>query len=148
MADNYQVYENDGKKQRRSVITYLEVSKLSDEQPSAPRLPLSDISIVQCHDITISFYRYLYNTVGGPWMWKDRRSMDDEKLLSLIRKPGVGVWVLYVRGCPAGYFELDFSAAPNVELVYFGLIPEYFGLNLGTWFLHEIVKQVRYIFRV
>ncbi len=44
--------------------------------------------------------------------------------------------MLYVDGCPAGYFELDSSRMPDdVEIAYFGLIGKYTGMGLGHWFL-------------
>ena len=56
---------------------------------------------------TISFYRYLYDTVGADWNWFMRRRLSDEELAAIIHDDRVEVFVLYVRGVPAGYAELD-----------------------------------------
>jgi GNAT superfamily N-acetyltransferase len=49
--------------------------------------------------------------------------------------------VLYHRGTPAGYSELNFISAGQVKLEYFGLFPEFIGRGLGGWFLDWTVHQ-------
>ena len=34
------------------------------------------------------------------YMWQDRRKINDSALEALIRKPGVEIYVMYVKGCP------------------------------------------------
>ena len=51
---------------------------------------------------TVSFYRYLYNTVGEPWLWFERRIIDDAAVATQIHRPTIEIFVLYVRGVPAG----------------------------------------------
>ena len=46
------------------------------------------------------------------------------------------MFVLYAGGEPAGYAELDRRSAPDIELAYFGLLPEFIGRTLGPWLLH------------
>jgi GNAT superfamily N-acetyltransferase len=75
---------------------------------------------------TVSFYRYLYAAVGEPWSWTDRRRLND---------PRIEVNVLWVGGVPAGYAELDRRAPPDIEIGYFGLMPEFIGQGLGRYLL-------------
>jgi hypothetical protein len=49
-------------------ITYLEMR--NTPQPRALTPPSSKINITPAINPTVSFYRYLYNTVGGPWLRK------------------------------------------------------------------------------
>ena len=60
------------------------------------------MTIVAARQPTVAFYRFLYERVGGPWYWLDRRRWSDEKLLTEIRSPGVELHVLYADGVPAG----------------------------------------------
>jgi GNAT superfamily N-acetyltransferase len=83
----------------------------------------------------VSFYRYLYDTVGRPWFWIDRRRMSDAEVGAIIRDPGVEIYLLSVRGQPAGFCELDCRNRAEVELAYFGLIPEFIGRSLGPYLL-------------
>ena len=54
-----------------SVVTSLEMFAPPAGAPVPP--PRGDLSIVQAVRPTVSFYRYLYDTVGEPWLWTDRR---------------------------------------------------------------------------
>ncbi len=114
-------------------IVYLEMWARPEARPRpAPR---PDVTVVRAVRPTVSFYRYLYDHVGGPWLWYERRLMSDERLRRIVQDPAVQVHVLQVAGVPAGYAELDCRAAGEVELAYFGLLPEFIGQGLGAYFL-------------
>jgi GNAT superfamily N-acetyltransferase len=121
------------------VITYLEMR----ERPSLPRVhpPHAKLALMRAEDCTVSFYRYLYETVGTPWLWYERRLLDDAALAAEIGKPTTEIFVLYVGGVPAGYFELDTAPADETELRYFGLIPEFIGRRLGPFLLQAAVDR-------
>jgi ribosomal protein S18 acetylase RimI-like enzyme len=87
----------------------------------------------------LSFYRYLYVTVGEPWLWYLRRLWSDERLRAHLDRDETEIFVLYVGGVPAGFFELDRSASGEVELVYFGLVPDFIGRRLGGYFLDAAI---------
>jgi GNAT superfamily N-acetyltransferase len=86
------------------------------------------------------FYRFLYEAVGSKYVWVDRKKLSDQELTEAIQAEGIELWVLYVAGCPAGYFEVDARSKTEVELKYFGLIPDYHGMGLGKWFMAEAVR--------
>ncbi len=83
----------------------------------------------------VHFYRYLYETVGGPYIWVERTRMSDEKLAAIVQDEKVELYVLYCEGAPAGYAELDFRKSAEAELAYFGLIHDYLGRGLGSFLL-------------
>lgn len=120
-------------------ITYLEM----DERPSWPlhSCPRTDVTIIRANQPSLGFYRFLYDTVGDPWWWMDRRSMDQEELRRIIQDDRVAVHVLYVGGTPAGYVELDDRSDDWIEIAYFGLMPDYIGLGIGGWFLRWAVDE-------
>jgi ribosomal protein S18 acetylase RimI-like enzyme len=121
------------------VITYLEMH----ERPSLPRVPAPigvKLALMRAEDCTVSFYRYLYETVGTPWLWYERRLWSDEALKAQIRKATTEIFVLHVGGVPAGYFELE-AAAQETELCYFGLIPEFIGRGLGPFMLQTAIDR-------
>jgi len=121
------------------VITYLEM-----HAPPAPRTSphrAEQVAVMRARRPTVSFYRYLYDTVGTPWLWYERRALADEALAAIVQDPAIDVEVLYVDGVPAGYFELDRNEPSEVELCYFGLVPEFIGRGLGGWFLDRAVEH-------
>jgi GNAT superfamily N-acetyltransferase len=98
--------------------------------PPPPRMN-EPVMLVHAQNPTLSFYRYLYNTIGEEWLWYERRVMDDATLSTIIHDEKVFMYALYVGGVPAGYVELDYRAPSNIEVAYLGLIPEFVGRGLG-----------------
>lgn len=120
-------------------ITHLEMRA----RPERPRLTAPagpPLALIRAERLTLSFYRYLYDTVGGPWLWYERRVMDDERLTAILHDPKVQVTVLYCGGVPAGFYELDARIAGSVELAYFGLMPELIGRRFGPFLLDRAVE--------
>ena len=121
------------------IITYLEMR----ERPNTPRIaaPLGKLALMRAENCTVSFYRYLYETVGTPWLWYQRRLLDDGALAAEIGKPTTEIFVLYVGGVPVGYFELGAAAPLETELCYFGLIPQFIGRGLGPFMLRAAIDR-------
>jgi GNAT superfamily N-acetyltransferase len=121
------------------VITYLEML----ERPAGKRVPAPPerLALMRVEDCTVSFYRYIYDTVGRPWLWFERRLVDDATLAALLAKPTIEIFVLYVRGVPAGFFELDTAAPRETKLCYFGLTPDFIGRRLGPYMLQAAIDQ-------
>ena len=120
-------------------ITYLEMLA----RPAGRRapVPFDKLALMRAENCTASFYRYLYNTVGEPWLWFERRLIDDGALATLIHQPTIEIFVLYVRGVPAGYFELDAAAPRETKLCYFGLVPDFIGRGLGGYLLQAAIDR-------
>lgn len=122
-----------------TVVTALEMlnrpTRPSPHPPGGKRTAL-----IRAEPPTVSFYRYLYNTVGADWTWVSRRLMNDAELLGHIADPKVEVYVLYVDGAPAGYGEIDRrQSGGDVELAYFGLLPDFIGVGVGRYLLDTVV---------
>jgi GNAT superfamily N-acetyltransferase len=120
-------------------VTYLE--RL--ERPTARALPapLGKLALMRAEGCTVSFYRYLYETVGTLWIWFERRQWSDSALAAELAKPTTEIFVLYVGGVPAGYFELNAAEPHQTELSYFGLAPEFIGRRLGPFLLNAAIEQ-------
>jgi GNAT superfamily N-acetyltransferase len=118
-------------------ITYLEM--LRRPGLPAPPPPALKLAVLRADAVSVPFYRYLYDTVGGPWLWYERRRMSDADLAAEIQHPDVDVFVLFAGGEPAGYAELDRRRMPDIELAYFGLVPAFVGRRLGPWLLHWVI---------
>ena len=132
--------DNDNKiKKIQSVITSLEMKN----QPTSPTppMPAEKIAIMRAESPSLEFYRFLYNTVGEEWLWWERQVMSDDKLIKIISDDKVKIYVLYVRGVPAGYCELDCRVPKEVELTFFGLMKSYIGRGLGKYFLRWTIDQ-------
>ncbi len=124
-------------------ITFLEMLEAPSLQPPTP-LAGPNLALLKVEEPTVSFYRYLYNSVGEDWTWFERRLMSDHQLAANIQDPNVEVWVLYRGGQPAGYAELDFRNLERgkvVDLAYFGLLPAFIGQKLGPYLLYSALQR-------
>ncbi len=65
--------------------------------------------------------------------------MPDRDLEAMLRAPAVLVHVLAVDGRTGGFYELDRSAWPVMNLNYFGLLPHAVGHRLGGGFLRHAI---------
>jgi GNAT superfamily N-acetyltransferase len=122
-----------GERQIETLVTYLEMLA-PPARPPRPA-PRADLDIRRAWPPTASFYRYLYAAVGEPWTWTVRRWLSDAELATVLNDPRVEVNVLWVGGVPAGYAELDRRSPPDIEIGYFGLMPEFIGRGLGGYLL-------------
>jgi hypothetical protein len=87
----------------------------------------------------IAFHRFLFAAVGEEWLWWSRRAMSDAQVEAILHDPRHSTHVLYLDGQPAGFFELDRRPAPDIELVFFGLMPHATGRGLGRALLEHAI---------
>lgn len=100
-----------------------------------------DFPVVRATRCTPSFYRFLYTQVGQKYHWVDRLGWSDAQIAEYLAQPGLSLWVLYMEGAPAGYFELRQCPDDSTEIAYFGLLPEFVGQGLGKRLLSFAVDR-------
>ncbi|MEX0924220.1 MAG: GNAT family acetyltransferase [Rhodovibrionaceae bacterium] len=115
-------------------ITYLEMTAPPQLEPVHPPVDLR-LALLHAERPSVAFYRYLYNAIGRDWLWWERRLLGDAELAAIVQDPRVEIYVLYAGGVPAGYFEIDRRQKDSVDLAYFGLLPDFVGRGLGSYFL-------------
>lgn len=121
-------------------VTYLGM----DQAPAGPAVPPpygQKLALIRAEQPTLSFYRYLYDTVGEPWLWYERRRLATHVLNETITDERVEIFVLYASGVPAGFAELDCRKDKVTDLAYFGLIPDYIGRGLGPFLLDSAIRR-------
>ena len=99
------------------------------------------LTVLYVRSPTVPYYRFLYDGVGRDYYWLNRRKMSDEALAVILGDPRTELHVLHVEGTPAGFAELDRSQPDEIELVQFGLMPEFIGQGLGRWFLQWTIDR-------
>ena len=133
-APGIETERDDGKLE--TTITYLEMVGRPPHPHVSPPAG-TKLALLRAQPPTVAFYRFLYDTVGEPWLWWERRALGDKELARILRDERVEIYVLYVNGVPAGYAELDLRTPPEIDLAYFGLMPDFIGRGLGrhllTW---------------
>jgi len=100
------------------------------------------MTVLHARTPSVPYYRFLYDSVGGEYHWLSRRRLSDDELAAILNDPLNEVHVLHVDGSPAGFAELDRRQPDEVELVQFGLMPDFIGQGLGSWFLQWTIDEV------
>jgi GNAT superfamily N-acetyltransferase len=118
------------------IVTFLRM----DGAPRDPAPPLpKGVEVRRDRWCTVEQYRFLYNTVGAPYVWWLRRTVPDHALAAMLRDTRISIHVLHAAGQPAGFYELDRTPWPAVNLSYFGLLPHAVGHGYGFAFLRNAV---------
>lgn len=119
------------------ITTYLQMTSTEQLRPAYQAAPHTLLSL-QIPDL--DFYRFLYQTVGREWRWRDRLTMPDDTLRAVLARSQVEV--LYIDGAPAGYIELAPPATDgSIEVAYFGLRAAFMGRGWGKHLLSHGVAR-------
>ena len=100
------------------------------------RTPDLDVAIEHVLSPTAELYRELYDRVGRPWLWYERRLLSDVALQTLLDQPDHELHIASDDGDLVGYFELG-----GDELAFFGLTPPYIGQRIGPWLLDRAIER-------
>ncbi len=117
-----------------AVVTYLEMREPPPRRSREP-LPLAEIGT------DIARYRALYAAIGTPWLWFGRARLSDDALLAILGDPGVEALALVEDGRDVGLLELDWRRPGEVELGYFGLVPDAVGQGRGRRLMDEALAR-------
>ena len=115
-------------------VTHLEMAPADWTRRGLP--PDIEVALDRIAAPTAAFYRDLYDRVGRPWLWYERRLLSDAALSALLAQPGHELHVARHDGALVGYFELA-----GDELVFFGLTLAYVGRRIGPWLLDRAVER-------
>ena len=118
--------------------TYLQMFARPEQVMPPPR---EGLAVVHAKKPTVASYRFLYNAVGRDYDWTSRKKLSDDELAALLNDPRLEVHVLTAEGVPAGFAELDRRIESEIELVQFGLMPEFIGQGLGRYFLRWTIDK-------
>lgn len=122
-------------------VTHLEMT--ARPQNTVPAPLNMQLAIMRARQMPVHYYRYLYEQIGKAHHWNVRRKMSDSALKQLIQSEDTVIQILYSEGCPAGFAETNLKELPNVaEIVYFGLVPDYQGRGLSSFFFNEVLLSV------
>ena len=90
---------------------------------------------------SVELNRQMYQSVGRPWEWTDRLQWSDDDWRRYVHRTVLETWVGRLQGQTVGFFELEIQDDGNVEIAYFGLLPEFIGRGLGGSLLTASIKR-------
>jgi GNAT superfamily N-acetyltransferase len=117
--------------------TYLEMTSKDELKPKQTTQPIE----VKRVEIPLpELNRFFYTTVGNQWYWYDRLEWSYAQWKAWVDRPELQTWVMYLSGTPTGYAELE-RQEDTINLVFFGLLPQFIGKGLGGHFLSVVVEK-------
>lgn len=131
-------------------VTYLQQTAADQLRPAAR----ADLAIHRVFPADPAFNARMYREVGADWSWTARLEWSDGRWASYASDPCVSTLRATLDGQVVGFAELRMSPCDpavdslakgseddvDVEIVYFGLLPEFAGRGLGGWFLSEVCR--------
>ena len=115
-------------------ITHLQIAPA--DWTRRGRAPDLEVAIERVASPSVELYRDLYDRVGRPWLWYERRLLADATLAALLAKPGHELHVARHGGALVGFFELQ-----DDEIIFFGLTLDYIGRRIGPWLLDRALER-------
>ena len=118
---------------------YLEMVRPSELRPSSPEPDNVEVKQQRVSDPKLN--QYLYANVGRDRHWIDRLHWTLDQWLAYLQEPNVEAWIAYSAGATVGYFELAINPEHEVEIAYFGVMPQFIGQGLGGYLLTVAVQR-------
>ncbi|MFO0871257.1 MAG: GNAT family N-acetyltransferase [Pirellulales bacterium] len=115
--------------------------EMLDRQAFRPKAPPPELAVERQTPANPDTNRDFYRLVGASWNWTDRLSWSDDDWRRYVQRAALSTWVGRLQRDAIGYFELETQLEGNVEIVYFGLLPEFIGRGLGGPLLSQAIEQ-------
>lgn len=110
------------------VTMYLEMTSATELRPKHSDDP--QFRIRELTERDWRFNRAMYLRVGDLWAWNDKRNWSDSRWQAYVGTGALRTFRGEYNGELAGYFELH-RESHEIEIAYFGLVPEFIGRGLG-----------------
>jgi len=121
-----------------TIVTTLEMT----QRPPLRPIPESRLRLVAWVRPSPDRYCALFRRIGGPWLWYSRLALTEVTLSAIIHDPDVAIFAaIDPTGIEVGMLELDLRTPNQVEIAYFGLIPELAGQGHGRWLMAEALTR-------
>jgi GNAT superfamily N-acetyltransferase len=120
------------------ITTYLEMR--SPDQ-LRPKVAAARFQVREKTERDWRFNRDLYFRVGAQWDWTDKRPWTDQRWKEYAMSAELRTFAAYYDESLAGYYELCQDVQSGVEIVYFGLLPEFIGGGLGGALLTSAIRE-------
>lgn len=115
--------------------------EMLDRSALSPSAPVAEFEVVAVDPPDPDLNRRFYRAVGGQWNWTDRLKWSPKQWLAHVQRDVLKTFIGRLKGEDVGYIEIEAQADGDVEIVYFGLLPNHIGKRLGGPFLSAAVEK-------
>ncbi|MBZ0218794.1 MAG: GNAT family N-acetyltransferase [Fimbriimonadaceae bacterium] len=120
-----------------NVVTYLEMHSAPPRKSGVAR---PDLTLEQVENPDPVWYRGIYSAIGEEFLWFSRIVMPDDKLCDILQDPKAEVFALRKNSRDAGLLELDLRRLPDIEIAFFGALPDMVGDGAGRWLMTRALE--------
>jgi len=124
--------------QKKTTYT-LEMFKPADLRPKYIDWP--GLRIERMETKCPEFNKFLHTVVGYDYRWGGKGDWSKDDWYRYVNRDKMETWVAYVSGTPAGYFELEKHPEGDVQILTFGLLPNFIGKGLGGHLLTKAIER-------
>tara|TARA_B100000965_G_C19456806_1_gene697822 strand:+ start:205 stop:717 length:513 start_codon:yes stop_codon:yes gene_type:complete len=122
------------------IRNYLEITSI--ESLIEVKKPYENLYLNKVSKNDFQLNKFLYKQIGKNYNWVDRLVWTDKNWIEYVSNKSLFTFVLKKDADIAGFFELIYHKNKSeVEIVYFGLLEEYFEKKLGGYMLSEAIKK-------
>lgn len=122
----------------KSPVIYLEMT----ENPKLAEVSLGGHSIQLIDQPDLKFYINLYREVGRDYIWNYRPGQAEDEIDNIIKSSATQLYVLYDGDKAIGMAECDVTDPKNIEVVHFGLLPDYTHKGIGKQFFNNVLVRL------
>ena len=120
--------------------SYLEIKSLDELKEVQKPSENYFVGLADPKDFQLN--KFFYKNIGKNFQWIDRLVWTDSNWIDYISNDLLFTHILKDKSEIAGYFELLFNKqSKEAEIVYFGILEEYYGKKLGGYLLSEAIKN-------
>ena len=122
------------------IRNYLEIKCREDLKKVKKPAENYSVELVDPKDFQLN--KFFYKNIGKNYKWVDRLVWSDLNWTEYVSKEKLFTYILKDKNEIAGYFELSFNkGTKEAEIVYLGILEEYFGKKLGGYLLSTAIKN-------
>jgi len=118
------------------VLEMLSPDELRPKYADSPDLRIDRMK-VRCPE----FNAFLHTIVGHDYRWGGHGDWGKSDWYDYVNRDEMETWVAYLWGTPAGYFELEKNSEGDVNILAFGLLPQFIGKGLGGHLLTKAIER-------
>ena len=118
---------------------YLEINSLQDLKEVSKSS--TDLTLNLLDPIDFQLNKFFYKNIGKKHKWIDRLIWTENQWIDYVSNKNVKTFLFKCKEDLAGFFELILhSEKKEIEIAYFGILPEYFENGFGGFMLSEAIK--------
>ena len=120
--------------------SYLEIKSLGELKEVKKPSENYSIDLADTKDFQLN--KFFYKNIGKNHQWVDRLIWTDLNWINYISNDRLFTYILKDKREIVGYFEMLYhKQIKEAEIVFFGILEEFYGKKLGGYLLSEAIKK-------